>query len=180
MTKREYVVDGIKNVIHTKTLSGCSPKMVGKRVILTKLHEDWSYADNNPVWGRDDKFIKGTIIRYNESTALKLKVQWDNGKTNNFYAKYLDEIIKGEKKTMLEKAKELAKDSYDTVKPYEKYLGLIALAVVIDHFFMGNKYTDKFKSLADRAMKKLIGTIENAVDAVCGNDEQQEEVKSDD
>lgn len=172
MIKRKYVENGAKKVIHTRTLVGCSQEMVGKRVILAKLHEDWNYGESNPTWGKHAKFIKGTIVKYNKDNTLKLKVKWDNGKSNNYYAKYLDEIIKGEEKPMLEKAKDLAKGGYDAVKPYEKYLGLIALAVVIDHFFMGNKYTDKFKELADRGMKKIMGTVEDAVDSICGDDKK--------
>lgn len=191
MIKREYTDKNVKKVIYTKTLTDVSSNVEGKKVILAKLHEDWNYGNSNPTWGKNNKFIKGTIREFRKDNSLKINVRWDNGETNNYSPKYLDEIIKeGENKPMLEKAKELANSGYDAVKPYEKYMGLIALAVVIDHFFMGNKYTDKFKSLADKAMKKMINTVEKAVDAICGDDDESsenptkeaktEEVKTDD
>jgi hypothetical protein len=52
---------------------------IGDRVIL--LPHRWAPASNNPYWGWQDRYIKGTLYSVNNNN---FQVDWDNG-THNCY-----------------------------------------------------------------------------------------------
>ena len=57
---------------------------------------------------------------------------------------------------MIQKAKDIANGAYNSIKPYEKYIGLAALVLVIDHFLFHGKFTCKLKTVAERVMDKIL------------------------
>jgi hypothetical protein len=49
-------------------------------------------------------------------------------------------------------------------KPYEKYFGLIALALVIDHFILGGKFAGRFKTIAEGLVKKITDGLDKVIE----------------
>lgn len=94
-------------------------------------------------------------------------------------AKHFKLIERKGKDNMIEKAKSLATQAHESFKPYQKYIGLLALAIVIDHFFLNNACTDKFKDLATTTVNKIHGMLDAFIEKICGekvDEEAPEEV----
>lgn len=64
---------------------------------------------------------------------------------------------------MIEKAKSIATTTRTIIKPYEKYIGLVILAVVIDHFCLDSKFASRFKSLAEAIVDKITGGLDKVI-----------------
>jgi hypothetical protein len=131
---------------------------VGNRVIYTDSSK-YGIAANNPVWGGRYGNIVGTVVELKDAVVI---VEWDNGKSNNYAPKYLDFADE----SLAAKAKEKVDKLYDVIKPYEKYIGLVALAMVIDYFVLGGKFTNKFKKLAESVISKIVGTLDKIIDRI--------------
>lgn len=143
----------------------------GDRVIL--IIDKFKDSNSNPRWGGKHGKVVGTI------TALeggKVNVSWDNNNENIYNPEDL-RLWKGKSK-MIEKAKDMAISVHESVKPYEKYIGLIALAAVIDHFFLGNKFTNRFRALAETLVEKIIRGMDSLIDKLSCSLEDNTEANS--
>lgn len=65
---------------------------------------------------------------------------------------------------MIETAKETATKIYGYIKPYEKAIGLVALAAAVDHFVLGGKFTDRFRKIAEVVVTKITESLDRLVD----------------
>lgn len=66
-------------------------------------------------------------------------------------------------KNMKETAKNIANSIHNTIKPYEKYIGLVALAVAIDHFLLGNKFTSRFIALGEALVQRITDGLDKVI-----------------
>lgn len=145
---------------------------VGDRVIyVSDAHRE---GPSNPLWGGKYGNVVGTVVSTTVKTKegkpakLNLSVRWDNEKENVYESadlRYYDSYIlsKGEK-SVIEKAKSVASDLRNAVKPYEKYIGLLALAAVIDHFLLKDKFASRFKSLAEVLVTRITDGLDKLVE----------------
>jgi hypothetical protein len=60
-------------------------------------------------------------------------------------------------------AKETADKLYAYIKPYEKWIGLVALAACIDHFFLDNKFMGRFKAIAEALVTRITDGLDSLV-----------------
>lgn len=65
---------------------------------------------------------------------------------------------------MKDKAKKVADELYTYIKPYEKWIGLVALAACIDHFLLGNKFMDRFKAIGEGLVKKITSGLDKLIE----------------
>jgi len=110
---------------------------------------------NNPIWGGRRGRIVGRVLTNKRGGDLSIKVSWGHGETN-VYAPTDLHIYKEKNHTMIQKAKDIGQNLYSSIKPYEKYIGLAALVLVIDHFLFGGKFSGKLKTVAERVLDKIM------------------------
>ena len=65
---------------------------------------------------------------------------------------------------MIEKAKSRANEMYSAIKPYERYIGLAALVLVIDHFMFKGAFGGRLKKIAEQVMDKFLAAFDNMLD----------------
>lgn len=140
----------------------------GDKVILpenTKVDD----GEKSPHWGGKYGKIVGTVdcIRRDDGWA-KMDVVWNNG---FHYAGLPAEILKKYNPAM-EMALEKSKKTYDMIAPYKKYIGLLALALVLDHFILGGKCLNKFKVLASKFVTTIQDTLETFIDKLFSSDQK--------
>lgn len=125
----------------------------------------WDNGDSNVYAAKDLKSYKEIVMSiepctnsdcesYNGSKPTNCK-GWDDHRfsgTLTIRKKCSDYKSEG---TMISAAKNIASSVHETIKPYEKYIGLVALAAVIDHFFLDGKFTSRFKKLAEAVVDKI-------------------------
>jgi hypothetical protein len=136
----------------------------GDRVRYTGSSED---RPQSPHWGGKYGKVIGTVTEVSpteHSIEHEAKVTWDNGK--KFYAlqknlSHHTTLLGGF--NMKETARNIATSIHDTIKPYEKYIGLIALAVAIDHFLLGNKFTSRFIALGEALVQRITDGMDSVI-----------------
>jgi hypothetical protein len=133
----------------------------GARVIF--IDEEFKDDLDSPLWGGKHGKIKGTVMKTGgcNDGYPTIKIKWDNGCTKTLrayrcrsYNPLTDGCLGG------------AKDFWTELKPYQKYLGVAALAVSIDYFVLGGKFTNKFKKLAESVVSKIVGTLDKIIDRI--------------
>jgi hypothetical protein len=62
--------------------------------------------------------------------------------------------------SVIARAKKISASIHTTIKPYEKYIGLVVLAVVVDHFFLDSKFASRFSKLAEALVDRVTSTID--------------------
>jgi hypothetical protein len=65
---------------------------------------------------------------------------------------------------MIDKAKEMAAGMYSAIKPYEKYIGLAALVLVIDHFMFNGKFGGRLRNIAEQVMDKFLAAFDKMLE----------------
>lgn len=82
----------------------------GERVVLMKcgVNNDKTNLEANPIWGKGDEYIAGTILGYD---SYSIEVAWDNGQRNRY------DYSEGARLELLENAKRPEKKfTLDTTK----------------------------------------------------------------
>jgi hypothetical protein len=136
----------------------------GRRVIYD-LEDKQGDRAKNPLWGGKYGHVVGTIVSFGGDGDFPIKVKWDNGTENCYIPKNLS-LYREKGVHMIDKAKEMAASVHESIKPYEKYIGLLALAAALDYFLLDGKFTGKFKDLAEKLVKKTTDTMEGALDKI--------------
>lgn len=132
----------------------------GDRVIYTS--DKYTLQKNNPLWGSKYACVGTVYENKKEGSSYPLRVYWDNG-TDNTYEENDLEYYRKEFK-MIESAKKVAMETNEFIKPYRKYIGLAAVALVIDHFVLGDKFSDRFKSLASAVVERTTNIFDKLID----------------
>jgi hypothetical protein len=133
----------------------------GTRVIYTS--DAFDEAKSNPLWGGKYGNIVGTITGLDHKKDPCICVTWDNGTSNSYDPTDLTIYEEGKVK-MIETAKTTVAKLHQQIKPFEKYIGLVALAMVIDHFLLGNKFSSRFKSVAEGLVDKITGSLDKLIE----------------
>jgi hypothetical protein len=115
-------------------------------------------SKSNPLWGSSYGKVVGTVVKVKGPV---ITVFWDND-TENTYRNYDLKLYRGD--NMIEKAKSMAESVHKNIKPYGKYIGLIALAAVIDHFMLGGKFRDRFTKMAEGIVAKITDTMDKFIE----------------
>jgi hypothetical protein len=146
----------------------------GTRVIYTS--DAFDEAKSNPLWGGKYGKIVGTITGIDHKKDPYIGVVWDNGTSNSYDPTDLTIYEEGKikmietaettvaKLQMIETAETTVAKLHQQIKPFEKYIGLVALAMVIDHFLLGNKFSSRFKSIAEGLVDKIAGSLDKLIE----------------
>jgi hypothetical protein len=131
---------------------------VGQRVIYAR-YDGHTNSERNPLWGGKHGNVIGTVTKIDDTSSWPIKITWDNGTENAYKATHLDPAP-----DVMTRAKMVANKVRKFVKPYEKYIGLIALAAAIDYFILNGKFSVRLMKLAESFVNRVADTIDRAID----------------
>ena len=127
---------------------------VGDRVEIIDLHE--SDAKRGFYSGG-----VGEVIRFTDKGNPV--VRDEKGNENWFKPNQLKLLESGVIATMPTKIGKAASNLRETIRPYERYILLALLFIVIDHFLFKNKFQKTIKGLASKVLDKISATLDSFI-----------------
>jgi hypothetical protein len=142
------------------------------------IMREFKVGDRVRLWHKGSDKIIGTVKEINNDEDFPIFVRWDSSEVRSYKSDALKLHKRGN--NMIEKAKTMADGMREYIKPYEKYIGFVAMAFLIDHFLLKGKFAHKFKDLGEALVKKASKILDNFTDKINNSMDKALDLDTDD
>lgn len=130
------------------------------RVIYISGRHEESRA--NPLWGGKQGYVVGSIVKIGSSGTME--VRWDNGTHNNYL---LCDLELYTWTTALKRFYKKSRARLHIRVPgpsWTKYIGIVALVLVLDYFLLDCKCIRKCRTVVEGAIDKVTSKIQGPIE----------------